>query len=121
MATLAKEPAPPFVEALPKATKVVVACVSGLDMAAADMAIALGVSGSCLFRERVTSLSRIVSLGQHRHLYEYHERTIPPYIYRERITSLCTSWEDSVHVERVNMLANIVQPSCRIWWTCTRV
>lgn len=41
--TLAGEPAPEFVEKVPGANKVVVACVSGLGMAKADMSMAAGV------------------------------------------------------------------------------
>ena len=44
MATLAGEPVPSFVEETPKARKVVIACVTGLGMLAADACVTAGVS-----------------------------------------------------------------------------
>lgn len=43
VSTLTGEPAPEFVEKVPGANKVVIACVSGLGMAKAEMSMATGV------------------------------------------------------------------------------
>ena len=58
VATLADEPAPTFVEGVPGANKVVIACVSGLGMAAAEASMVAEVRG--VLHEQTTDSGRKV-------------------------------------------------------------